>query len=478
MQPNEVSISLLKPHPKNAEYFSPPSDEEKEVLRRSIACEGIRDPLKVTQDYVVVAGHVRLEVAKELGLKKVPVQIVDGDPEYLEYLLIADNDERRICNDPIKKAKRAEFLRRYWGVREGSANPKGTIVPRQDQNGPDDNRKTLADIAETIGESKTNLKRLLKLNDLIPEFQELVSSGELGSTAAYELAFLSPDTQKQLLSVYGEKIAGLRQAEAKELRRKIEAEIRAEAKKQVAELEQKIDELNRRQRELQVLHEQREADLKKAVADLQERLESASPEKAARLQEELQKKEQELAEARERLATAEAGYKAEITALRKKIEELEAKKPLQPEVVEKIVERVVEVPDPKQQIRIKELEEQIAALQEKLKDSISAGKTREALLDEIKKLEAEKKVLEREVNRLRSPSLFASKMRRLVLVLEKEEAEMQELAHQVDISESHLIEAQKWIGTLDRYKEIIRTALGAVGRGRVIDLTPVREGKK
>ncbi len=123
--PNEVPVSLLKPHPKNAEYFSSPTEEEREALKRSVAFEGIRDPLKVTPDYTVIAGHLRLEIARELGLEKVPVVIVDGDPEYLEYLLIADNEERRSCQDPIKKAKRAEFLKRYWGcTRVGTRNQK------------------------------------------------------------------------------------------------------------------------------------------------------------------------------------------------------------------------------------------------------------------------------------------------------------------------------------------------------------------
>ncbi|MEW6447178.1 MAG: hypothetical protein AB1426_03690 [Bacillota bacterium] len=69
-------------------------------------------------------------------------------------------------------------LKRYWGVREGSANPKGTVVPREGRNVPHE-RKTLADVAEALGETEKNLKRLLKLNDLIPELQQLVSRGKL-----------------------------------------------------------------------------------------------------------------------------------------------------------------------------------------------------------------------------------------------------------------------------------------------------------
>lgn len=84
--------------------------------------------------------------------------------------------------------------------------------------------KKLADVAQAIGEDEKTTKRLLKLNDLIPELQALVSSGRLGTTAAYELAFLSPGTQKALHDHYSRQIAEIKHAEAKELRRKIEAE--------------------------------------------------------------------------------------------------------------------------------------------------------------------------------------------------------------------------------------------------------------
>lgn len=68
--------------------------------------------------------------------------------------------------------------------------------------------KTTADIAETIGESEKTTRRLLKLNDLIPEIQALVSSGNLGTTAAEQIAYLTPDEQRLLLTIRGEDVVG------------------------------------------------------------------------------------------------------------------------------------------------------------------------------------------------------------------------------------------------------------------------------
>ena len=79
--------------------------------------------------------------------------------------------------DPMKKARIAGFLKEYWGVKNGLNQ-----FDRVCQNGRP--IKTTDDIAETLSESKRNTHRLLKLNDLIPELQQLVSDGKLGTTAA------------------------------------------------------------------------------------------------------------------------------------------------------------------------------------------------------------------------------------------------------------------------------------------------------
>lgn len=82
--------------------------------------------------------------------------------------------------DPIKKARIANFLKEYWGVKQGKKEHNALI-------------KNTDDIAEFIGETSHQTKRILKLNDLIPEIQELVSNKKLGTTAAEQLAYLSQE---------------------------------------------------------------------------------------------------------------------------------------------------------------------------------------------------------------------------------------------------------------------------------------------
>ncbi|KRG13370.1 hypothetical protein ACA30_15850 [Virgibacillus soli] len=103
--------------------------------------------------------------------------MLDVDEDEAEYLLIAENVERRgqAETDPIKKSRIANFLREYWGVKNGT-NQHDRV--RQSGGG-----KTINDVAETIGENRRSTERILKLHDLIPQLQRLVSAGKLGTTA-------------------------------------------------------------------------------------------------------------------------------------------------------------------------------------------------------------------------------------------------------------------------------------------------------
>ncbi|MBF8376350.1 ParB N-terminal domain-containing protein [Alicyclobacillus mali] len=253
---SEMSIHRLKPHPKNPEYYADLDGDKYEELRRSIEAHGIRDPLKVLPDGTIIAGHQRWRIAKELGLERVPVVIYDIPEQEAEYLLIADNEERRgEDHDPMRKARRAKFLAEYWGIRRGGARKgvsgheraKGQFVPL----------KSIEDIGEQIGEDVRTTKRLLKLNDLIPELQALVSSGKLGTTAAEQLAYLSPETQRALYAALGDEIAARTVAETKELRKRLE------------EAEKQDRETVKLQQELAILRERGRDEDRERIAELE-----------------------------------------------------------------------------------------------------------------------------------------------------------------------------------------------------------------
>src|SRR5699024_246977 len=207
-----IETSKLKEHPKNNHYFTDLDGAKYDEVKRSIEENGIRDPIKCTTAFTVISGHQRLHIAKELELETVPVQIIDVDEWEAEYLLIAENVERRgqAETDPIKKSRIANFLKEYWGVLEGKGGDR-----RSKDKTP---LKSVSDISETLGESERNTKRIMKLNDLIPQLQTLVTDGKLGTTAGEQLAYLTEENQRALLNVLGKEIERTTVSKAKEYR--------------------------------------------------------------------------------------------------------------------------------------------------------------------------------------------------------------------------------------------------------------------
>ena len=84
-----LPVEELKPDPANPRRIS---DEELESLTRSIREFGLVEPVVVRkEDHVVIGGHQRLLAARRLGLKQVPVVLVDLSQEQARLLNLALN---------------------------------------------------------------------------------------------------------------------------------------------------------------------------------------------------------------------------------------------------------------------------------------------------------------------------------------------------------------------------------------------------
>ena len=85
----QLLVKDLRPDPANPRRIS---DEELEALTRSIREFGLIDPIIARrEDSVVIGGHQRLLAARKLGLKQVPVVLVDLSEEQAHLLKLALN---------------------------------------------------------------------------------------------------------------------------------------------------------------------------------------------------------------------------------------------------------------------------------------------------------------------------------------------------------------------------------------------------
>ena len=89
-----VSEIFISPELEETQKYMPISKEDREALKESIRVNGIREPLKVYDKkgkYFLLAGLNRLEIARELEIKTVWVELWEGKKEEYRDFTIQDN---------------------------------------------------------------------------------------------------------------------------------------------------------------------------------------------------------------------------------------------------------------------------------------------------------------------------------------------------------------------------------------------------
>jgi ParB family chromosome partitioning protein len=103
-----AKIKDLKPHPKNPRVH-PKSALEK--LVKSIGEFGFTNPILVSKDGYILAGHARCKAAKQAGIEEVPVIYLDLEGAKADAYLIADNRTQEETDwDKVQLAELIENL--------------------------------------------------------------------------------------------------------------------------------------------------------------------------------------------------------------------------------------------------------------------------------------------------------------------------------------------------------------------------------
>ncbi|GAA4057734.1 DNA methyltransferase [Flavobacterium chungnamense] len=107
-------------------YVIPSNYEE---ILNNIREFGILTPLLVNKDYVVISGNLRLKIAIELKLKKVPVVFTDTPNEMMDILAVSSNKFR--TKSMVDIASEIRFYDEYYSLRRGERtdlNPQMKLV--------------------------------------------------------------------------------------------------------------------------------------------------------------------------------------------------------------------------------------------------------------------------------------------------------------------------------------------------------------
>lgn len=205
----QFNIDELKPHPRNNEFFDDISGEKWEELLESIRKRikdnkrGNIEPIIITQDKVIVSGHQRVRAFKELRIPTIEaeIRIYKSEDDVLLDLLESNIRRRGEIGGSAKKVgKRIKELERLYGIQNGSSSFQGNqyeVVTNKSE-AP---KKTQEQLAAQMGISVDTLQNYKMLADMIPELDELVTTGIVTKTTALAMMrSLSEDEQIELIS--------------------------------------------------------------------------------------------------------------------------------------------------------------------------------------------------------------------------------------------------------------------------------------
>lgn len=189
MWANKIPIEYLRPfenHP-----YKVIDDEEMQNLIDSINERGILTPLTVRKisgtEYEIISGHRRFYAAKKLGFEMIPAFIYELTYEEA-VIAMADSNLQREHILPSEKA------RAYKMKLDAIKNQGERTDLTSDQVGP---KLAVEEISKN--DSASQVKRYIRLNNLIPELLDLVDEGRIAFTPAVELSYLNDVEQADLV---------------------------------------------------------------------------------------------------------------------------------------------------------------------------------------------------------------------------------------------------------------------------------------
>lgn len=197
MKNTPKNIAIEKLFPFEGHPFKVQDNEEMNALIESIQEQDILSPLIVrpkentADEYEIVSGHRRFRAAVKAGIKEVPALIVPLDRD-AAAIAVVDSNLHREHILPSEKAF-AYKLKMEALSRQGK---------RSDLTSDQVGRKL--ETAEIIGqqadESKNQVRRYIRLTNLIPPILDMVDEKGIAFTPAVELSYLLPEEQIMLLS--------------------------------------------------------------------------------------------------------------------------------------------------------------------------------------------------------------------------------------------------------------------------------------
>ena len=196
----DIPLELIDDFPDHP--FKVRDDEDMMQLVESVKERGVITPATVRQKedgrYELISGHRRKRACELAGFETLRCEVVDLDRDAATILMVESNYQR---SQILPSEKAFAYKMRLEAMKRQAGRPSKDNSAPVVQNF--DGKTTREIVAAESGESHEQVRRYIRLTNLVPELLELVDEGKIKMRPAVELSYLSVDSQRDVVEEIG-----------------------------------------------------------------------------------------------------------------------------------------------------------------------------------------------------------------------------------------------------------------------------------
>ena len=192
----DIPLELIDDFPDHP--FKVRDDEDMMQLVESVKERGIITPvtLRPKEDgrYEIVSGHRRKKACELAGFETVKAEVREMTRDEAIILMVESNFQR---SQILPSEKAFAYKMRLEAMKRQAGRPsKENSVPVAQNYEGKTSRELLG---EQVGESQDQVRRYIRLTNLVPEILDLVDEGKIKMRPAVELSYLDEESQRAVV---------------------------------------------------------------------------------------------------------------------------------------------------------------------------------------------------------------------------------------------------------------------------------------
>ena len=188
-------------------------DEDMEQLVESIKRNGVMTPatvrLKEDGRYELISGHRRKKACELAGLETLKCEVKDLTRDEAIIIMVESNLQRSVI---LPSEKAFAYKMRLEAMNRQAGRPsKENLTPMVSDF---EKVRTNEKLGNEVGESREQIRRFIRLTELVPEILQMVDERQIAFRPAVEISYLAEEQQYTLLEAmsYNDATPSLAQA--------------------------------------------------------------------------------------------------------------------------------------------------------------------------------------------------------------------------------------------------------------------------